>query len=61
MTEIINFIKLPVDGEKQNKGAKQDPRTWTTVTMKNDPLKFKVIDDGTPTINVAHMFNSLAS
>lgn len=61
MTIVINFVKLPEDGEKQNKNAKTDPITWRAVQMMNPNTKFKVVDDNEPPINVAHMFNSLAT
>lgn len=52
------FIKLPEDGEKQDKGANTDPITWKVVQMMQDPSKFKIVDDSNPPINVAHLFNS---
>lgn len=61
MTEVINYKQLPRDGEKQDKGANRDPNTWRVVPMVNNPLKFKIVDDNTPPINVAHMFDSEAS
>lgn len=61
MTTVINFVKPPKDGRKQNKGANMDADIWKVVTMSSDPSKFKVIDDSTPPINVAHLFNSQAT
>jgi hypothetical protein len=58
MSGPTNFIKLPEDGERQNKGAKMDPGIWNVVPMRDDPSKFKVVDNSTPPINVAHLFNS---
>jgi hypothetical protein len=58
MTEVINFIKLPKDGSLQNKGAKKDPSVWKVVPMNDDPSKFKIVDDNSPPLNVAHQFNS---
>jgi hypothetical protein len=61
MTEIINYIPLPTDGEVQYKGAKENPELWKVTAMNNPNTKFKVVDDGNPPINVAHMFNSETS
>lgn len=58
MAEITNYIKLPKEGQKQNKGAKDDPNLWTVVNMENPDTKFKVVDDNNPQKNVAHMFDS---
>jgi hypothetical protein len=58
MSGPTNFVKLPGDGEQQNKGAKMDPVLWKVVHMSDDPSKFKVVDNSTPPINVAHLFNS---
>jgi hypothetical protein len=35
-----------------------DPGIWNVVPMRDDPSKFKVVDNSTPPINVAHLFNS---
>lgn len=61
MTESVQFIKLPSDGETQSKGAKDDPDVWTVRQMNDPNTKFKVVDNSDDPINVAHMFNSEAS
>ncbi|MDF0682608.1 MAG: hypothetical protein P0116_16740, partial [Candidatus Nitrosocosmicus sp.] len=58
MAELTNYIKLPKEGQKQNKGAKDDPDLWTVVSMTDPNTKFKVVDDNNPQKNVAHMFDS---
>jgi hypothetical protein len=61
MAQVTNYIKLPKDGQKQNKGARDDPNLWRVVAMDNPSSKFKVIDNSNPPINVAHMFDSQAT
>lgn len=59
-TKIDEYVKLPVDGRPQpEKGANPDPLTWKVVRMRDDPSKFKVVDDSQPeNINVADLFVS---
>jgi hypothetical protein len=50
----------PTEGIPQpEKGANQDPNTWSVVPMRDDPTKFKVVDD--KGINVAVEFTTQAT
>ena len=51
---------LPKDGRPQpEKNANKDAKLWKVVSMKDDPTKFKVVDD--KNINVADLFISQAT
>lgn len=46
----------PTEGRTKDWGGNQDPKTWSAVTMRDDPTKYKVVDD--KAINIADQFTS---